>query len=120
MMQSNTIVTFWRARGVFCRDTASLDAQRSAGISGPHMAFAPDAPFALDLHDVRAAETLLQQLDLPPGGFLCAVPRLRYMPYWEAHPERFPYNPTQNAVNQDYAERDHAKVRAAIAARVCE
>lgn len=108
------------ARGVFCRDTASLDALRAAGITGPHMAFGPDATFALDLHDDRAAEALLKQLDLPPGGFLCAVPRLRYTPYWEVHPERFAYDPTKDAVNQQYAERDHAKVRAAITAWVRE
>lgn len=106
-------------RGVFCRGTAPRDALRR-GDQRAHMAFRPDATCALDLHDERAAEVLLQQLGLPPGGFLCAVLRLRYTQYWQGHTERFTYDPTQDAVNQEHAERDQAKVRAAITAWVRE
>lgn len=106
------------ARFVFTRDTASLSALREAEIRGPQMAFGPDATFAIDLRDDAAADKLLEKHELKPGGFLCAVPRLRWTPYWEIHPERVKPNPERSAVNEAFAERDHAKLREAIIAWV--
>jgi hypothetical protein len=76
------------AKFVFCRDTDSLTALKASGITGPRMEFGPDATFALDLADDTRAEAVLREHKLEAGKFLCAVPRLRYTPYWKIHPDR--------------------------------
>jgi polysaccharide pyruvyl transferase WcaK-like protein len=106
------------AKFVFTRDGDSLKALEKAGIKGPKIAFGPDATFALDLKDDAAASKLLKAHDLEPAEFLCAVPRLRWTPYWEIHPERTKPNPERSAVNEAFADRDHAKMREAIVAWV--
>jgi polysaccharide pyruvyl transferase WcaK-like protein len=106
------------AKFVFTRDTASLAALRKADIAGPKTAFGPDATFALDLRDDAAADKLLKEHRLEAGKFLCAVPRLRWTPYWEIRPERVKPNPHRSAVNEAFADRDHAKLREAIVAWV--
>ena len=105
---------------VFCRDTDSLAALQKAGITGPTAAFGPDATFALDLRDDAAADALLASHQLGPGEFLCAVPRLRWTPYWEIFPDTNQPNPARSAVNEAFADRDHAKMREAIVAWVRE
>lgn len=102
------------AKFVFARDTDSLRAFQGAEIKGPKAAFGPDATFALDLRAESAAEDLLKEHELEPGQFLCAVPRLRWTPYWEINPERTRPNPERIAVNEAFADRDHAKMREAI------
>ncbi len=106
------------AKFVFTRDSDSLAALKSSGIQGPVMAFGPDATFALDVRDDEAAAHVLAQHALEPGKFLCAVPRLRWTPYWEIHPERVKPNPRRSAVNEAFADPDHAKLRAGIVAWV--
>lgn len=106
------------ARFVFTRDTDSLKAFHLAGIQGPKSGFGPDATFALDLKDEESAKKLLKENRLEPGEFLCAIPRLRWTPYWEIHPERTKPNPQRSAVNEAFADRDHAKMREAIVAWV--
>ncbi len=108
------------AKFVFTRDTDSLKALQNAGIKEPKTAFGPDATFALDLRDEPAADKLLKEHQLEAGQFLCAVPRLRWTPYWEIHPERTKPNPQRSAVNEAFADRDHAKMREAIVAWVTE
>ena len=108
------------AKFVFTRDGDSLQALRKAGIAGPKTGFGPDATFALDLRDDAAADRLLREHRLEPGKFLCAVPRLRWTPYWEIHPERVKPNPQRSAVNEAFADRDHAKLREAIIAWVTQ
>jgi polysaccharide pyruvyl transferase WcaK-like protein len=107
------------AKFVFTRDTLSLAALAQANITGPRMEFGPDATFALDLRDDAAAAALLKQHGLTPGEFLCAVPRLRWTPYWEIRPGT-KRNPERIAVNEQFAEQDHAKLREAIIAWVRE
>jgi polysaccharide pyruvyl transferase WcaK-like protein len=107
------------AKFVFCRDTDSLAALRASGIEGPTLDFGPDATFALDLRDETAADKVLAEHRLEAGQFLCAVPRLRYTPYWEIHPER-KFDAQKDAVNRQFTETDHAKLRAAIVAWVRE
>jgi hypothetical protein len=108
------------AKFVYTRDTDSLKALRNANIGGPTTDFGPDATFALDLRDDAAADKVLKEHDLQEGKFLCAVPRLRWTPYWEIHPERVKPNPERSAVNEAFADRDHAKLREAIVAWVTE
>jgi len=106
------------AKFVFTRDSDSLKALKKTGIRGPRMDFGPDATFAMDLRDEPAADKLLKEHELTAGEFLCAVPRLRWTPYWEIHPERTKPNPQRSAVNEAFADRDHAKLRAGIVAWV--
>jgi polysaccharide pyruvyl transferase WcaK-like protein len=106
------------AQFIFTRDSLSLAALREARIDKPYSAFGPDATFALDLRDDNAAEKLLAEKKLETGEFLCAVPRLRWTPYWEVHPERTKPNPERSAINEAFADRDHAKMRQAIIAWV--
>ncbi len=108
------------ARFVFTRDTDSLRALQMADIKGPKAAFGPDATFAFDLRAESAADKLLDEHELKAGHFLCAVPRLRWTPYWEIYPERTRPNPQRSAVNEAFAERDHAKMREAISTWVRE
>lgn len=108
------------ARFVFTRDGESLKALQRANIKGPRVAFGPDATFALDLRDDAAAGRLLKEHRLEAGRFLCAVPRLRWTPYWEIHPERVKPNPQRSAVNEAWADRDHAKMREALVAWVTQ
>ena len=105
---------------VFTRDSESLEALRATGIDGPVLGFGPDATFACDLRDDAAAAALLARHDLEAGRFLCAVPRLRWTPYWEIRPETTRPNPQRSAVNEAFADRDHAKLRDAIVAWVRE
>jgi hypothetical protein len=107
------------ARFLFLRDTDSLRAVQAAGIKRPKtIGFAPDATFAIDLRDEAAADKVLVEHRLDRGKFLCAIPRLRWTPYWEIHPESTPPNPERIKVNQEFAEKDHAKLREAITAWV--
>lgn len=106
------------AKFVYCRDTDSLKALKASGLQGPNMDFGPDATFALDLRDDAAAAALLKKYQLEAGRFICAVPRLRWTPYWEIRPERVKPDPERSAVNEAFAERDHAKLREAIIAWV--
>ena len=108
------------ARFVFLRDTDSMRAVQASGITGPKIDFGPDATFAIDLRDETAAKALLQEHRMEPGAFLCAIPRLRWTPYWEIHPETTPPNPERIQVNEEFAERDHAKLREGITAWVRE
>lgn len=108
------------AKFVFMRDTDSLAALKKSGMAVPTMAFGPDATFALDIRDDDAATKLLAELKLEAGQYLCALPRLRWTPYWEIHPERTKPNPERSAVNEAFAERDHAKLREGIIAWVRE
>lgn len=106
------------AQFVFLRDTDSLRALQASGISGPRMDFGPDATFAIDLRDDVAAAALLKEHKMEPGKFLCAIPRLRWTPYWEIHPESVKPNPERIKVNEEFAEKDHAKLREGITAWV--
>lgn len=108
------------AKFVFLRDTDSMKALQASGITGPQIGFGPDATFAIDLRDDAAAAKLLQEHKMEPGKFLCAIPRLRWTPYWEIHPETVKPNPERIAENEKYAEIDHAKLREGIIAWVRE
>lgn len=108
------------AKFVFLRDTDSLRAVQASGITGPQIGFGPDATFAIDLRDDKAAAALLKQHNMERGKFLCAIPRLRYTPYWEIHPERTKPNPERIKINEEFAEQDHAKLRDGITAWVRE
>jgi polysaccharide pyruvyl transferase WcaK-like protein len=106
------------ARFVFLRDTDSMRAVQGAGITGPRIDFGPDATFAIDLRDEAATDKVLAEHRLEPGRFLCAIPRLRWTPYWEIHPESTRPSSERIKVNEEFAEKDHAKLREGITAWV--
>ncbi|MGI8604301.1 MAG: polysaccharide pyruvyl transferase family protein [Verrucomicrobiales bacterium] len=108
------------ARFVFLRDTDSLRAMKASGITGPQIDFGPDATFAIDLRDGPAASALMKEDKMEQGKFLCAIPRLRWTPYWEIHPESTKPNPERIKMNEKFAERDHGKLREGITAWVRE
>ena len=108
------------AKFVFLRDTDSMRALQASGIAGPRVDFGPDATFAIDLRDEAAATALLKEHGMEPGKYLCAIPRLRWTPYWEIHPESVKPNAERMKVNEEFAEKDHAKLREGIAAWVRE
>ena len=108
------------AKFVFLRDTDSMRALQASGITGPQIDFGPDATFAIELRDDAAAAALLKEHKMEAGKFLCAIPRLRWTPYWEIHPGTSKPNPERIKVNEEFAEKDHAKLREGITAWVRE
>ncbi len=108
------------AKFIFLRDSDSMRALQASGLTGPRMDFGPDATFAIDLRDDPAAAALLKEHKMEPGKFLCAIPRLRWTPYWEIHPETVKPNAERIKVNEEFAEKDHAKLREGISAWVRE
>ena len=108
------------AKFVFLRDTDSMRALQASGLTGPRIDFGPDTTFAIDLRDEAAADAVMKEHGLEAGKFLCALPRLRYTPYWEIHPESREPNPRRIAENAKYAEIDHAKLREGVIAWVRE
>lgn len=102
----------------YCRETASVKNVRDAGVTAP-VDFVPDGTFALDLRDDPAAERFLAEHQVT-GDFICAVPRLRYTPYHLIR--KVPWSDEEiarrEAVNEEFKESDHAKMREAITAWV--
>jgi polysaccharide pyruvyl transferase WcaK-like protein len=107
---------------IYTRETASIEKLRQAGLSGPHIAFAPDATFALTIQDPERARQFMQANGLQPKKFICAVPRLRRTPYYKLKPNNSGWSPEyineMNALNDKWKEIDHAKLREAMIAWV--
>lgn len=99
---------------VYTRETISLENLQRAGFKSAR--FAPDGTFSLKLADEDAAKRFLEQSGLEPKRFIAVVPRLRYTPYhqfrnvgWTAEEIR-----RRTAVNRQFQETDHARLREAI------
>lgn len=105
-----------QAKFIFFRDSVSLEAARSAGISSPIMEFGPDGAFACDLRDETKAEAFLEENDLEPGQFLCCLSRLRHTPYWVIPEKKQSVDPVKHARNEAMKEHDHVALRNAIIA----
>src|SRR4051794_8318131 len=105
------------ARFAFFRDSVSLGFARDQGLTCPVMEFGPDGAFAVDLRDDEAATAFLRAHALEDGKFLCAIPRLRYTPYWLIrHKPMTAEDRVKHARNEAMKEHDHAPLRAAITA----
>lgn len=110
-----------KASLIFTRETASIEVLKKAGLLGPHIAFAPDATFALTIRDDEKATAFLNANGLKPRQFICAIPRLRVTPYykiradsgWSAEKIR-----QTDELNDKWKEADHAKLREAMIAWV--
>ncbi|HTU98890.1 MAG TPA: polysaccharide pyruvyl transferase family protein [Luteitalea sp.] len=104
-----------RAAFVFFRDSVSLDVGRRQGVKAPVMEFGPDAAFGCDLRDDTKADAFLRANGLEAGRFACAIPRLRYTPYWLIRNTAMKDEQKRRAArNEEMADRDHAPLRAAI------
>lgn len=100
---------------VYCRDTISLDVIRKAGVQSPVMQFAPDATFAIHLRDDGRSQDYLRAKGLEERKFLCAIPRLRYTPYYKIHNKKpTPRDLERQRISEQFQEADHAKLREAI------
>ncbi len=103
---------------IYTRETASIEKLKQAGLSGDHIAFAPDATFALTIQDKEKAGQFMKANGLEPKKFICAVPRLRRTPYYKLKPNNSGWSPEQikevDALNDKWKEIDHAKLREAI------
>ena len=105
---------------VFTRETASIQKLKEAGVQGPHIAFAPDATFVLEIHDDQKANQFIQENKLEHRKFICVIPRLRVTPYYKIRPSGWSEERIKevNELNDKWKEIDHAKVREAMVAWV--
>lgn len=99
----------------YTRDTTSLKFLKSLNLKIPIQEFAPDATFAINLHNERQAEAYLQSVGLKAGEFICAIPRLRYTPYFQIK-KTTPTAEEQRkyALSMKYKDADAAKLREVI------
>lgn len=113
-----------KAAFIYTRETVSLQHLSNVGIQGPHVQFAPDATFYLDIQDRKKAKQFLKDNKLEKKKFICAIPRLRYTPYHKFRPNNNSWSAERiklvEETNEKYKEEDHAKLREAIIAWVRE
>jgi len=107
---------------IYTRETASVEVLRKGGLAGSHIAFAPDATFALTIQDKPRAAAFLREHQLDNRKFIVVVPRLRYTPYHQFKPNNNGWNADRirmvEEVNAKWKEIDHAKLREAMVAWV--
>lgn len=107
---------------IYTRETASVEVLRKAGLSGKHIAFAPDATFALTIQDEAKARAFMQANQLVSKQFICVIPRLRVTPYYQFRPNNNGWSDERvrqvSELNTKYKEVDHAKLREAMIAWV--
>ncbi len=113
-----------KAGFIFTRETLSIEHLKKAGISGDHIAFAPDATFFLNIKNQEKADQFLNENGLENKKFICAIPRLRYTPYHQFNPNKNGWDDAKikmvEETNKKYMEIDHAKMREAMIAWVRE
>lgn len=108
---------FQGADFVFTRETNSLQNLKHNNVDQPLTGFAPDATFAMDLHDDPNAFEFMGKHQLITGKFICTVPRLRKTPYYKIY-DHFNWSQEKidevNQLNESKKEEDHAKLREAM------
>ena len=121
-----------KAAFVYTRETDSLKVLKKEGISGEHLAFAPDATFFMDITDDQKARKFLAEKELVTrislGGentvrqqeFICVIPRLRYSPSYKFKDVDWSQERIDKVerVNAATKEEDHAKLREVMIAWV--
>ena len=107
---------------IFTRETASIGKLKEAGLEGKHIAFAPDATFAMDIRDDAAAGKFIADHKLADRKFICVIPRLRRTPYYKIRPNNAGWSAERirevDELNDKWKEIDHAKLREAMVAWV--
>ncbi|GAA4315219.1 polysaccharide pyruvyl transferase family protein [Compostibacter hankyongensis] len=113
-----------KASFIYTRETASLKVLKTAGITGRHISFAPDATFYMDIRDDAKGDRFLSENKLEAQKFICAIPRLRVTPYYKIRENNAGWSDEKirqvNALNDSKKEADHAKLREAMTAWVRE
>ncbi|WP_020529930.1 polysaccharide pyruvyl transferase family protein [Flexithrix dorotheae] len=111
-----------KATFIYTRETKSIEVLKSNGITGSHIAFAPDATFYFDLENKEKANDFLDKNGLEEKKFICAIPRLRYTPYHKIRKTNWTEEKIKEVeeVNARCKEWDHAKLREAMIAWVRE
>ena len=113
-----------KASFIFTRETLSIEYLKKAGIEGPHIQFAPDATFYINIRNDQKANQFLKENGLEDKKIICAIPRLRYTPYHQFNPNRNGWSDEKirqvEETNLKYKEIDHAKLRESMIAWVRE
>ncbi|GAB3902564.1 polysaccharide pyruvyl transferase family protein [Larkinella knui] len=107
-----------QARFAYFRDSVSMEFAKSKGVACPIMEFCPDGAFAVDIRNDKAADAFLKEHGLETGRFLCAIPQLRFSPWWELPQKKLSVNPEKHARNEQMKEQDNKPIRDAIVAVV--
>jgi hypothetical protein len=103
----------------FCRDTISRDYLKAQGVKTPILEFGPDAQLGMTLRDDAKGFAWLKEHGLEQGKFICAIPRLRYTPYYRIkNTARVATDDVRDEINERTTEKDHAKLRDAMIAYV--
>lgn len=100
---------------VYCRDSLTLNFLQGQGIGVSELEFGADATVIFDVVDDADGAPLLAEYELTEGQFLCAVPRLRYTPYYKIRgyaPKAEDWR--KDAYNAGYAESDLEVLRQSI------
>jgi polysaccharide pyruvyl transferase WcaK-like protein len=109
---------------IFTRETVSIEHLKRVRIEGPHIQFAPDATFYINIRDDERANRFLKDNKLEDKKFICAIPRLRMTPYYKINPNNSGWSDVKikqvDALNNRCKEVDHAKLREAMIAWVRE
>lgn len=111
-----------KAAFIYTRETKSMEVLRENGMEGGHIAFAPDATFFMVIRDDEKADAFLSGNKLEHKKFICAIPRLRFTPYYKFRPSRAGWSDERikmaEETNEKHKETDHAKMREAMIAWV--
>ena len=107
-----------QARFAYFRDSVSMAFAKKHGANCPIMEFCPDGAFAVDVRDDQAANAFLREHGLETGKFLCAIPQVRFSPWWELPSKKQSINEAKHAHNEKMKEQDNAPIREAIIAVV--
>lgn len=104
-----------KASFIYLRDSVSEHFLKKEKIRCPVIAFGPDATFFIHLRDEERALSFLKTHGLEEGKFICAIPRLRYTPYYLIHNTP----PTdrekeRDKVNETFRDSDLGKLREAM------
>lgn len=108
------IELFNSASFTYFRDSVSLEFAKQNGAKCPIMGFCPDGAFAVDVRNDKAADLFLKQHDLETGKFVCAIPQLRFSPWWEIPSKKLAVDQQKDAWNQKMKEHDNLPIRNAI------
>ncbi|QYY36697.1 polysaccharide pyruvyl transferase family protein [Ruficoccus sp. ZRK36] len=110
-----TVALLSQARFVFFRDSQSLANARNSGVDSESMFFSPDATFAGVNPDFSAGDAYLYDYGLYDKPFLCAIPRLRYTPYFKMQNRQpTPREIEREEVSLAFRMVDHHKLRGVI------
>jgi polysaccharide pyruvyl transferase WcaK-like protein len=107
-----------KAQFAYFRDSASLAFAKKEGVNCPIMEFCPDGAFAVDVKNDAAAIAFLKEHGLEDGKFMCAIPQLRFTPWWELPQKKLAINEVKHVRNEQMKEHDNAPIREAIIAIV--